>query len=128
MQMQDEILTRLDAFAAKLGVAADQLWEVMVSRAYLEVLDPIVMVCIICLLLVLRKMIHGALVPVCPTREERKSHYEWSKGECSGTIWAITLVFCSVLCIVTFIETAEAVKAWILPEFWALEHLRELLP
>jgi hypothetical protein len=34
--LRDELFARLDAIAAKLGVAAEHLWEVLVRQAYME--------------------------------------------------------------------------------------------
>lgn len=35
-KLQQEIFSRLDAVAAKLGVAADQLWEILIKQAFIE--------------------------------------------------------------------------------------------
>ena len=35
-QLTEEVLARLDALAAKLGVSVERLWEILVSQAYLS--------------------------------------------------------------------------------------------
>lgn len=35
VEMQQEVLTRLDALAAKLGVAAGQMWDILVRQSWL---------------------------------------------------------------------------------------------
>jgi hypothetical protein len=42
MAMNPELLSRLDALAAKLGVASGQLWEILIRQARLDAINDIV--------------------------------------------------------------------------------------
>jgi len=41
-QTVQDLMAKLDVFSAKVGVAADQLWAVMVKQAYLSAITDLV--------------------------------------------------------------------------------------
>ena len=50
--MQEEILQRLDAFAEKLGVAAPQLWEILLRQVQIEAITNLVALVVLTAILI----------------------------------------------------------------------------
>jgi hypothetical protein len=113
--MTEELLARLDALAAKLGVAAGQLWEIMVRQVYVEVvrngflvvLSVGVFVWTIYFFTAFRKKLYGDALEVSTS---------------------LTVIF-AVLAVVVFSMSAYGIAGRLInPEFYALDTLMKSLP
>lgn len=118
--MQEEILTRLDILAEKLGVAAHEMFAIYMRQAPLEFVDVaangIILVATIFVLKYALKVFKAA----------------FEKDEDSGMISAGTIVAVASIALVvaSFIlvdEIQEATKAVLNPEYYALTHIGQLL-
>jgi len=107
--MQEELLKRLDALAAKLGVAAEHLWDVLVRQGQIEGMRGVVLAVV------------GFVVMLIAGRKAARAFRENRDDATMG--WVI-------LC---FLSGGAALvgqaDAWYLlnPEYFALRQLLELL-
>jgi len=118
--MQEEILTRLDALAEKLGVAAHELFAIYVRQAPLEFVDVVGSGII---LMTTFFVVKSAVKIFATAVEEDKE----GKMFGAGVITAIASVILIVASFVVIDETQEAVKAVLNPEYYAISHLGQLL-
>ena len=114
--MQEEILTRIDALAEKLGVAAQELFAIYVRQAPLEFVDVAAVAVVLIIIGLLFKYSLSKMI-----KEEQFDDSGW---------WIVTGVTCVALFIFVAVEigeTAQAIKAVLNPEYYAITHLSELI-
>lgn len=117
MTQSQEVLSRLDALAAKLGVAASHLWAVLVRQAYVEAAGTALFVAMIVAL---------TYVAVRVFRYGRAK--EWYSGfdnesACIGTAVAcLGLGVCWVIALVQIVCSAQNILN---PEYFALSKILE---
>jgi len=124
MQLQDEVLSRLDALALKLGVAGEHLWEVMVQRAYLEWIDVVSLVFLLIAVFVLRYLVAKSSDEYFPV--EATCYNEWKRAEWRVFIWVLAGVAAIGLSISVAVQSTQAIQASLSPEYWALTHIFNL--
>ena len=107
-KLQEELLTRLDLLAAKLGVTSEHLWGVLIKQARIEVIESI---------LTLIVVVMGILVCV----------YFWRKIlQLGGSVGSVLLnaFFTSLLLILSIGAVIDIMNIPTLlfnPEYWALQ-------
>jgi hypothetical protein len=106
-QLQKEIFTRLDAIAAKLGVAAAHLWEVLIRQGYIEGLANIIVAIV---------LFFVVLVLGVKTSRVYQDHTFWlgSLISIAFTIWAITCLYDGIITLAN-------------PEYFALSKILQAL-
>ncbi|MBU8921721.1 MAG: hypothetical protein KOO63_07860 [Bacteroidales bacterium] len=124
--LQDEVLLRLDAMAAKLGVAASHIWEVLVARAYLEWIDAVAILVMLLALYPLQKMIYSIWAANFD-KESGGGYNDWTKQDCRTVVLSVTAILVVFFGILGVLETVEAFKAGMAPEYWALNKLQYIL-
>jgi len=114
-----EVLSRLDALAAKLGVAANYLWAVLVRQAYVEAVGALLFLVVVHLATryALRIWRHG--------RDKG-----WHQGEYGlpfemGT--AIGMLMLGVCWIVAVVQVVCGVQNVLNPEYFALHQVLDAL-
>jgi len=114
--MQEEILTRLDSLAEKLGVAAHELFAIYVRQAPLEFVDVAGFVVTLAILFPVFKFLMGKLTA------QKSDHLDNPGWFLAAAAIFIALV---VVGIATIDETSQATKAVLNPEYYAFSHLSE---
>lgn len=111
--MTDQILQRIDALAAKLGVTAPYLWGVLIKQARVEVLtDAICMV------------VFSVGIYVCYRVGRR---YATVTSEDGGDILCVLCVGAAMIMLVSLIVVSRKISTPLFnPEFYALQQINEL--
>ena len=118
--MQEEILTRLDSLAEKLGVAAQELFAIYVRQAPLEFVDVVANGIILLVVFFVLKYVVKIFTAALEKDEEGKLIG-------AAVIGVIASIFLIATIFVLIAETQQAVKAVLNPEFYAITHLGQLL-
>lgn len=128
--MKEELLTRLDALAEKLGTTGEYLWEVLVRQAEIQVYQDLLTsaVLFIC---------GGVLLALGLYLLKQSTSYVWGGNEDSYTTmsgranrktgaffsWAGSLFFL----ILSLSHAASLLTPLLNPEYWALKQVLEVL-
>lgn len=110
--MQDEILQRLDALAAKLGVAGEGLWEILVLQAKISGIVDLIWVPILALLA------FGA-IRLMKWAEDQASDWD------GVMVLSCVVIFASTIAL-PFLFTA-GIKELLNPEYYALNKILTIL-
>jgi heme/copper-type cytochrome/quinol oxidase subunit 2 len=117
--LQKELLARLDALAAKLGVAASDLWAIYGRQAHLQLLENLVGAIISGVLTAigigiglwfLWKWLHSA---------KDKRYRDGDQASLATLAFGVTLI----PAIITVIDATSAFEIWYNPNFWILHQL-----
>jgi len=123
-QLTQEVLVRLDALAAKLGVTAERLWDVLVASAALRwysVAEAGVLFAV------------SALIAVWGWRNANRRGWFIATGgtKYDETLWGLipiaAVVSTGVCFVVTVVQIVSALKATAMPEYHALQQVLKLL-
>lgn len=112
-RMNEQILQRIDALAAKLGTTAQYLWGVLIRQARIEVIENIICIAVF--------VAFGyAMFRVCA-----KYAHAWE--DCDNFPEAMASVFSGIAVVICMIVVAVAFcSIWtplLNPEFWALKQV-----
>ena len=119
--MNQEILDRIDALAAKLGVTSDALWAILVRQARVEACVDIVAMMLFMCLVIVGWVLYAKKSRAGWEREDWGSFTMMGVGQISAIV---VLCAASLAAIILLIfEGSSSVKALIAPEFWAYKHL-----
>ena len=122
-ELQKELMQRLDALTAKMGVTSEYLWETLVGQAFIEAMTSVVFVPIY-VILVWFLFSRYIKIPV-------KSSRGGVEAVDDEFIGAIGRIFPGVLCLVLMVAALirlEAMPTQLLnPEYWALKELLKAL-
>ncbi len=117
-KLQEELLTRLDLLAAKLGVTSEHLWGVLIKQARIEVIESI---------LTLIVVVMGILACAYFWRKIIEfSTFDGSDLRLGGSVGSIALnIFFSglllILSIGAFMDIMNIPTLLFNPEYWALQ-------
>jgi len=127
--MKEELFTRLDAIAAKLGVAAEHLWGVLIRQVVVGAVWQLVMLCVVfgvcfvlfrwwyrCLRVIAKKEGYATLWGLVEEKEEAVFAYYI-------VLAAVVIVCATMFCVVGH----NIVLGFVNPEYRALQLLRELI-
>lgn len=110
-----EGLKRLDALAAKLGVAANELWAALLAQAPLEWFDVLALL-FLCLLMVAFALFFAY--------NAKRTDPPWSDSHIWPYICAISYTVAFLCMLMSVAEAVEAAKATANPAYYALMQLR----
>ena len=120
-QTVQDLMAKLDVFSAKVGVAADQLWAVMVKQAYLSAITDLVTG----IVMILSSVVFFTLLfkknLVSKIKEEFTSE---------GLVVVLSIIFFACLGLgglVTLLPVSELVTPIFNPEYWAYTHILDAL-
>jgi hypothetical protein len=117
--MKEELLQRLDALAAKLGVAVEHLWDVLVVQGYVEGATALALTLVGASLVVVGvRMLKKNLILLVGADQDEEPRYG-----VMAFVWGIGAV---VGCIV-FATNVIYVKYLFNPEFYALYEILKLV-
>lgn len=119
--METEILSRVDAVAAKLGVAATELWNIWLATSWTP-LGKVTMAMTITTLFVL---VLSAVTWHCAKRFAQTDGDGWLLAAVGCGFGAV--FFCVILGLMLLTELPDAVIYWRFPELYALDQLRALI-
>jgi hypothetical protein len=115
--MQTQLLSRLDALAAKLGVTANHIWAVLLKQAQVELVQSIVWA-ILAALVVCLTVYCLWRINTTVTADENYDWYPWRIGVAiasyAGGAAALAILFRNLCAIPTLAMN---------PEFWALQEV-----
>ena len=110
---REELFSRLDALAAKLGVGAEYLWEVLISQAGVRVIQNLMIIAFVLVCVVVWSVCFRHLVA-----QEDENHWGWGPTILLGLLLVIGAVGAGVL--------AWELPGLILnPEYWAFQQILE---
>ena len=115
-----EVLSRVDALAAKLGIAAQHVWEIYVQQAKVEAIRDVITT-------VLFLLIAFGLFKAIPffwglkQKAASVDRYEDGAGWAAAAIISGVLILPAVGLVLGFLYSA--VGEWINPQYWAFQHL-----
>lgn len=113
--MNQEVLSRLDALAAKLGVAANHLWGVLVRQAYVDALGSLLFA------LIAAALTYGFYRVVLYGRAEKwYDGYDTELAVVGTGVVGVGLVVCVVIALVQLVAGIQNVAN---PEYFALRHV-----
>ena len=117
-ELTKELLSRLDALAAKLGIAADQLWAILVRQAHVEmnVQFAVGLLAFLVLLAAAGLFVYGA----------RRGWGDCWDDEAVGSAFVGGLIAVLAFGIATF-SWLDAYCIAMNPEYWAFKELVKLL-
>ena len=119
MQVPEEVLTRIDLLAAKLGIAVEVLWSALITQAKLQMLWPMVAFfmgsCMFALAMYARKRYI--------INDNGDGYSARQAAEAWAVVGVIAAVVTGVLVIVVTATGVEAAFAVLNPEYWAYRHL-----
>lgn len=110
-QIQQQIMDKLDAIAAKLGVAASALWAILLRQAKVEGWQDVFWACL-CILAA------GWLIYF--------AHKYVDKKECEG-VSLLLYIPVIILTICLYNEIYEGISCLANPGYWALQQLAKML-
>ena len=121
MELKQEILTRIDALAAKLGVTADHIWLVLVKQAGVEawMCGAIGVTCAI--LAVVAFSWCWKLGGQCHSIRESERHYGSGEGFLAGAFFSGLAGV--ALTIATMVLLSGVPTLVMNPEYWALKQV-----
>ena len=109
---QEQVISRIDVLAEKLGVAAEQLWTSYLLEAKLVCLDFIIIVLV---------TIPTVAVAIWCLKKLNACEYkneDWWMG------WTMVTVLCAIIAVIaTIVMGFLALHALINPEYWAFNHI-----
>lgn len=111
--MNEEILARVDALAAALGVAASQIWAITVKQAFISGVGMVVLLALGLVLFLI-----GIAIGI-------KSRND--TGGIRPVITVVTGVIGVFLLLVSAIESQSTLAALFNPEYWALDDIARKL-
>lgn len=118
--MEKELLGRLDALAAKLGVTAQYLWSVLLAQARVEIIATTVK----CGLLVAAM---AAMVLLARYGFKKSAVAGMWDGEEWTVLWIVSLIVALVCFFVLLSGVSELLTLTRNPEFWALKQVTEAI-
>ncbi len=110
--MNDEILKRVDALAAKLGVTVDHLWGVLIRQARIEWIEWIVW----SILWFVLAAVTGVLIRVIYKRED---------GD--GDLFITSAIFAAGFVVAGLFCLSNTLGLFLNPEYWALKQVTSIL-
>jgi len=119
-ELTKELLSRLDALAAKLGVAADQLWAILVRQAQIEAIQDLIVFAFWCALLVTWYLWLGRLTRLGGEKEKEVCELE-------GMAFAFASASGLAIGIYAWIRMLSIPTRLLNPEYWAFRELSRLL-
>jgi len=118
-EMQQELLTRLDILAAKLGIAVDQLWEIFIAQAQIDAIATIASF-ILALMVGLGLMKHSKDKPKLT---EKHPH----SATLAGVIMVVGIIV-TALAVIAIIFGSSGITTQLLnPDYYAWEEIRRIL-
>lgn len=122
--MKDEIFKRIDALAAKLGVAANGVWNVLVAQARVEAIKELIGLGVAGGLGIL-----GIGMLIWAVRKANAA-----SNRCDGdveTFWGVTAVISGIVALISVIYILCCATSWITPmynpQYWALQQIMNLM-
>ena len=112
------VLSRVDALAGKLGIAAQHLWEIYILQARVEALRDLLLAGVyIAISIVLIRIAIPKLLQAWNKEREYDRHPAYIALSCvAGLVAAI------FLCL-SISYSYQAIGEWFNPQYWAFQHL-----
>lgn len=118
--VKDEVFSRLDLLAAKLGVAVEYLWEVLISQASVEVLETI----LLCVFTTIFVALYQWGLRVYIKMWDDTDVNTFTFLSIMSVIGGILVVIFSATAISGLLQLPTLLMN---PEYWALEQMRDLV-
>jgi hypothetical protein len=110
-EMQKELLNRIDALAANLGVTAEHIWRVLIQQAQVEAVR--------CILIVVVAVLCGA---VLYWRVKASIEDDWDSELMIASVMVFAIAT-AVLSVLALIALTELPTLLLNPEYWALRQV-----
>jgi uncharacterized membrane protein YraQ (UPF0718 family) len=129
-ELSKEVLTRLDAIAAKLGVAAGEVWRILLKQAFVEsVVQVVVGVLLAITAAIVVKWFYSRVLADqafnANIKEEHSYDYYRAKRDPAG--WVTGMVLCSIAGLVAIGVAISGILGVMNPEYYALRELLSVL-
>jgi hypothetical protein len=119
--LKEEAFARLDAFAEKLGVAAEHLWEILVRQQYTDAAATLFSICIFTVLLL------GASIYLSKGKPWEKASSTQAEGDLRSIAIGATIFCWAVLAFSSSFELADILRQVLNPEFYAYREVLEII-
>jgi hypothetical protein len=125
-ELQKELLSRLDALAAKLGTTSDHLWAILIRQAKIVAIEDALWI----LMAIAFSVLLGKAALWVTRTEKANEKQEWNQR--SPIAWdygpviffsGIAGVACLILDVLAFVSLFELPTLLLNPEYWALTQI-----
>lgn len=127
--MNEEVLVRIDALAAKLGVAAGHLWEILIRQAYVNLAMVALYGIVLGVLFTLAYRARQKEVlkrQAKQAEQESRYHYPVEKSDLQDLLTGVLWVGTGFLCI-WMMFMVDAIGYALNPEMFAFKEIASLL-
>lgn len=120
--MTQEIMVRIDALAAKLGVTSEYVWGVLVKQAHVEAYSLTLIAAVLGLLACMAGFAfrHSLKKLMAP-------NVAYADEEIYGPICVVTAIASVGLTAASLVNVYDAITPLLNPEYWALQQVLEVL-
>ena len=136
-ELKEEVLSRIDAVAAKLGVASERLWEVFVTQSYLNGMTGAIWITLImiisltCMINIVSGAVKHAKAQEHLSIHDRTSYYFCGYNNDTPTVRLFILSAVALFFIISLIgvvvEMPQDIRQILNPEYYAWLEIRSIL-
>jgi len=113
-----DIVSRLNALADKLGIAAEHLWTILVAQAYNEGITLIICPLIVTLCILITFKLGHKKYRNCPATQDEEPYLFWTVG--SGILLIMSTIISTII-------IKEGILALMNPEYYAWQEIQSIL-